>query len=281
MDALDVELVLELGEDGAVQFEFVDTVPVNGLEELVLLDVDEGGSTVGVLDQNGLDEVDGVLVEERVVEGGLGVDDLALEHVAVVGDEGRVAGHEFVEEAAQVPDVVVEGVLVAHDHLGRQLLRGAHELVREELLFLLERLGESEVDDDRVSVRVEHDVLRLEVALDHVLEVQLFHAHDDLAREELEHIRLEVLQFLQVLEQFTIFILLSHEEEFGVVLEAELELRDEGFEPELLEDLLLVDAVHDLPLEREVVLDEHLERVDLRVQFAFHQLHPPERTHPY
>jgi len=106
--------------------------------------------------------------------------------------------------------------------------------------------------------------------------VQQLHATEHLGREEAESVGVKQLEFLEVLEEFSILLVLGHDEEFGVVLEGLTQLHDLGLEAELFEDGLFTDAVADLPLERNVVLDQHLHGLDLGVQLALDQPHLPE-----
>jgi len=153
--------------------------------------------------------------------------------------------------------------------------------VRELLVLGGQRLGQALVHDDRVSLGIEHDVLRLEVALHDLFVVQLLDADDDFWTLENEHVRFEELEFLEVLEEFSVFLVVSDEEEFSVVLETEAQLGYERFLPELLENQLFVDWVLDLAFECEVVFVQHFQCLDFGVQFAFDQLHLTKRTHPY
>jgi len=106
--------------------------------------------------------------------------------------------------------------------------------------------------------------------------VQQLHATEHLGRKEAESVGVKQLEFLEVLEEFSILLVLGHDEEFGVVLEGLAQLHDLGLEAELFEDGLFADAVADLPLERNVVLDQHLHGLDLGVQLALNQPYLPE-----
>lgn len=128
------------------------------------------------------------------------VQDLPVQNVPIIGNKRGVAGHEFEEEAAEVPDVLLKRILVALDDLRRELLGGAHELVGKELFFFFQRFGQALVHDDGVAELVQHDVFGFHVPLDYVVLVHLFDAHDDFACEEAQHVSVELLQLLQMLE---------------------------------------------------------------------------------
>jgi len=83
------------------------------------------------LDHNGFAQGDSIWIILALVLVRLTVKYLALKQVLVLMREGRLSCHEFLREAAQVPDIEPEGVLVALNDFGRQLLCCAHELACE------------------------------------------------------------------------------------------------------------------------------------------------------
>ena len=119
-----------------------------------------------------------------------------VDHVRRV--EGAAAGGGFVEDAAEGENVGARVGLLAADLFGRHVRRGSgyDSGVGEERLGqrvglrlrTLEQFREAEVDDLRVAVAVDHDVLGLEIAVDDPALVRLRDRFRDL-RQRLEQLR--------------------------------------------------------------------------------------------
>jgi len=122
MNLLDIKFVLQLVENGTFLLHLLHFLPVRWLKVLVRFYLLNVRTFLRVLLQNRLAQVDRVFVLQFSVPGGRAVEDLALEHIPVVGDEGWIACHEFLYKATDIPDVEPERVLVALDHLRWQLL---------------------------------------------------------------------------------------------------------------------------------------------------------------
>ena len=101
-------------------------------------------------------------------------------HVLVV--EGEGAAQERVEDDAARPDVHLRpGVQLARDDLGGGVVGAAAAGAKK--LPVQHHVGEAKVGDLDVEVLVEEEVLRLEVAVHHVVAVAVVHAGDDLLEE--------------------------------------------------------------------------------------------------
>lgn len=147
--------------------------PVDVLEEAVFLDVLDAIEEVAVsLGEVGLqqvfDQTLGLGVEV------LGVVDLALQDVVVdvhgvLVVEGVDASQHFVEEHAYGPPVHRLAMPFVEQHLGGQVLGGATQSVRP----ALHHLREAEVSHFQVALRVDQQVLRLEVSVDDVSGVEV------------------------------------------------------------------------------------------------------------
>mmetsp|Transcript_62108 Transcript_62108/g.178170 ORF Transcript_62108/g.178170 Transcript_62108/m.178170 type:complete len:454 (+) Transcript_62108:171-1532(+) len=103
--------------------------------------------------------------------------------LVVIATVHNLGGHQCVQHAAHGPDVGLRVVARALKHLwGDVLDRAAH---LRELLARLHARREPEVDklDGLPVLLVEHDVLRLEVAMHHAARMQVRHGAQDLRRD--------------------------------------------------------------------------------------------------
>mmetsp|Transcript_19263 Transcript_19263/g.53551 ORF Transcript_19263/g.53551 Transcript_19263/m.53551 type:complete len:221 (-) Transcript_19263:67-729(-) len=91
--------------------------------------------------------------------------------------------HHLVYQHAQGPMVRPRGVAAIHHDLRRQVVRGAAERVRQ--LILRHMLRKSKVDDRRITLRVDQDILRLQIAKDEVLPVHVGQGVRDIQGVEL------------------------------------------------------------------------------------------------
>mmetsp|Transcript_154109 Transcript_154109/g.493992 ORF Transcript_154109/g.493992 Transcript_154109/m.493992 type:complete len:450 (+) Transcript_154109:179-1528(+) len=103
--------------------------------------------------------------------------------LVVIAAVHHLGGHQCVQHAAHGPDVGLRVVARALKHLWGNVLDGAAHL--GELLARLHARSEPEVDklDGLPVLLVEHDVLRLEVAMHHAARMQVRHGAQDLRRD--------------------------------------------------------------------------------------------------
>mmetsp|Transcript_24368 Transcript_24368/g.82161 ORF Transcript_24368/g.82161 Transcript_24368/m.82161 type:complete len:514 (+) Transcript_24368:1409-2950(+) len=110
--------------------------------------------------------------------------DAAEDFGVAVAVKGRVATEEDVGDAADGPQVAGKRV-VALQHLGRNVVRRAHERVHDALAGLLRR-REAKVDDLEHGVgswRLEKEVLRLQVSVANAVAVAVRHRLQDLLHD--------------------------------------------------------------------------------------------------
>ena len=81
----------------------------------------------------------------------------------------------------------------AQDHLRSHVLR--RPAVRKGLAPRVDLLRQAEVDNLAVAIRIDEDVLRLQVAVDDVLGVQVLDAVEDLQEVKLGHVLAHHLHF--------------------------------------------------------------------------------------
>jgi len=120
---------------------------------------------------------------------GFGVDDLAVDVHGVLVLEGREARQHLVDQDAQGPPVDGFSVALVQQDLRRDVLRRAANRERA----LRDDLREAEIDQLKIPVVSDHDVLRLQVPVADVLRVQVLEDADDLRAVELGLLEAELL----------------------------------------------------------------------------------------
>jgi len=155
------------------------------------------------------------------------VEDAPVHQVLVLLDvERRDADQQLEEQYTQA--VEVEAIVVAclQEHLRAHILRRTAEGVRA--LGIVEPLAQAEVAEADMALVVEEDVLRLDVAVDYPLRVNMPQCEAQLSQVE-PCLGLRELTFLpQVKEQLASRAVLQQQEKVLAVLESREELRDEG-----------------------------------------------------
>jgi len=150
-----------------------------------------------------------------------------LEHLLAVLVElwWQPVQHLLQQHAQQLP---VHALAVARlvQHFGRQLRHTAAEgrLARVVLDFLL---AEPEVRQLGMALLVQHHIVRLEVALDDVVLVQVLDGQQDLGDLELGRVLVKLLELVLDLPQVAARALLHDEEQLLASLEGPEELHDE------------------------------------------------------
>lgn len=167
----------------------------------------------------------------------LRLDDHVEHHVLVLVEEGGQPVNHLEDEGAEAPDV--DGLVVRplQDDLRRDVLGRADEALRA--LALFDHLGYAEVSEAGVAVFVKEHVLRLEVAVEDVLGVEVLQAEQDLAGVE-AGLRLgEADALAKVVVEFAALLELHGEEDVAGRGEAVVEADDEGV-ADFLHDLFLI-----------------------------------------
>lgn len=155
-------------------------------------DLADGDPLHGVHHQHAGDEIAaavGEVARQRVDAG----PDLFEELGNALVVEGQGAAEQGVENDAAAPDVDLgAGIHVARDHLRRRVVRAAARRPQE--LPVPRHVRESKVRDLHVLVRVQQQVLRLQIPVHHAVVVAVLHAGHDLLEEAAR------LRFGQLLE---------------------------------------------------------------------------------
>ena len=128
------------------------------------------------------------------------VDDPSHDFHLVVGarvGEGLLAGEEDVGKDAEAPPVDGAGVAAGEDVLRCDVSGGATEGIC--LLPGLEHLGKAKVAELGVAPLVDEDVLRLEVAVDDVVSVEVLEGEDDGGDVELGNVFVDALEHFEAL----------------------------------------------------------------------------------
>ena len=198
---------------------------------------------------------------EQVVLGGQ-VRVVVLGHA---GFEGRAAHHHLEQQHAQRPPVYGEAVVLAAQHLRRDVVGRAAERVggplRAAAALVEAFLAHAVVGELDVALDVEQHVVQLQVAVDDAPRVQEAQGDRDLGRVEASVVLGQAALALHVVHQVTAAQVLDHEEETRVGLEAGVQAHQERMIGGLLEHVLL--GLH--PVDVLVVVDDrlldHLHRV--------------------
>jgi len=66
---------------------------------------------------------------------------------------------------------------------------------------------------------IQHYIFRFEISLNDMLVVHLFNTTENLRYKKPQCLCVKHFEFLQVLKEFTIFLVFSHNKELGIVLE--------------------------------------------------------------
>jgi hypothetical protein len=101
---------------------------------------------------------------------------LLVDHHGVLVVKGVNAGQHLVGEDAEGPPVDGFAVALVEKHLGREVLRGATKSVGAGLAVF----GEAEVGQFQISILINQNVFRLEVAVDDVLRLKILEHKTDL-----------------------------------------------------------------------------------------------------
>mmetsp|Transcript_23756 Transcript_23756/g.77246 ORF Transcript_23756/g.77246 Transcript_23756/m.77246 type:complete len:381 (+) Transcript_23756:1416-2558(+) len=200
--------------------------------------------------------------------------ELHLLHRVVV-DERRSPVQELVDEHAHGPPVNAPVVPVPGHHLGREVVGRAAR--REGFLALLQNLCEPKVDNFDVPLRVDEQVLRLEVAVRNLRLLHVSERHHNAADEESAVAFVDVVLLKVDKELAAAYALEEHEERALVPVRA-VQPHDVGMLAHEEELLLAHDVLLHLHLD-DVGLAHHLERVQVVLAFSLaHEEYLPEST---
>ena len=110
----------------------------------------------------------------------LSLENFLIDGHGVIVVEGVDAGHHFVCQDAQGPPVDRFAVTLIKQNFWREVLWCAAQRISPCLAIL----GEAEVGELEVALRIDEDVLGFEISLDDVLGMQVFKHQGDLRRVE-------------------------------------------------------------------------------------------------
>lgn len=268
----DVLLRLHVGPEGirgALGHE-----PLTSLDVIhTVLEVTE--SLAQIRSQELLDESLGVLVEE-LGENYLATKNLLVNSHGVLVHERGVAYNHLINKDAQCPPVDGLAVTLVQKHLRSDVLGRATKRVSA----VLDGLGEAEIRKFEETILREQDILRLQIAVDDVLVVQVGEDNRDLTGVEFRVIVFEPSSLTKMGKEFATDDVLQKQIEVEIILTVKVQFDDEranGFSVcawrrDLTQNRLLGHNMVHLLQADDIRLFEHLERVnfvDLRVE-----LHP-------
>lgn len=192
-----IAVVLDHWDPWRLQMAVRARVPIDAVEELVLLDLH---CTLLLVQNAATESLEWIFVQQRANERATAasrpqwreVDRVAHNVVAcrelVVATERRHADEHLEDEHAERPPVGGDVGAMTEDELGREVLGGADDAVATRRLHLH---GEAKVDQADVTFDVEHDVLGLEIAVDDVARVNVLERQRDFGCVEAHMRRLE------------------------------------------------------------------------------------------
>jgi len=146
----------------------------------------------------------------------------------VVTVERRVATEEDVEHAASAPHIT-RNVVVASEHLRRDVIRGSSACLHTMEATTFHNFGQAEVNDLEVGVvcgRLEQEVFGLEVPMHDVLCVAVVQSHEDLTENHSGCIFLKELSLDDPIEKLTASAQLRHQVHVFLVLKVLVEFDD-------------------------------------------------------
>lgn len=212
-----------------------------------------GRALLVLVDQAEADELD-----EGRVRAGIELDELALGALldveqGVVGlgvEEGVVAEGEQVSDAADRPDIALEGVLLVPQLLGGNVEEGA--LVQRKIIdfghiHFPHRLGAPEVPDLDDPSSPKEDVFRLEVSVDDALDGHEYERVEDLPEDAENFLGGHLLVLGEVAHEVALLAVLHNDLQLlGVLVEVVVEDADQVGVLEFLHELDLQQRLVDL-----------------------------------
>lgn len=191
-------------------------------------------------------------------EADLARNDLLVDLNRLVGEERRVPGGHLVHQHTQRPPVDGFVVTLTEDDLrGEVLGRTA-----QRPCAALHSLGEAEIRHLQVTLRVDQEVLRLQVPVDQIQVVEVLESEHDLSGIETRMGLGEAADLAQVREHLATGHVLQHHVEVRIVFEVKPQADEEG-EGDRLQDALLVEGVLDLLELHHLLFVEYFHRVVL------------------
>eukprot|EP00042_Codosiga_hollandica_P054914 m.755144 g.755144 ORF g.755144 m.755144 type:complete len:424 (+) comp59009_c0_seq1:1115-2386(+) len=272
VEVADVVSRFNLGLEWGRDLTALQLVPLDRCKERMRLDVPLSSRRAAKALGNGLGH-EALADCHRITRepGGVGhilVKNHVKEIVFIVGFEGRLSGKHLVHEHAQGPPVHTGAVRLFLDDLRSNVVGSAAESVGgvdPADAFL----AHAEISHLDVAIRVEHDVVELEITVDHTALVQEQQCTDDFGRIEARARLIELAGTLDLEHQITAVHVLHHKVETVGCLEARVQLRQEGMLAGQLENALFRHCALDIVILDDHVLLQHLDGVNLIGALAF------------
>lgn len=248
-----------------------DGYPVGAGEPLVALDVVHARLEVAVpLGEVNLEQVAQQILQVRAKmrgEAWLAAHDLLVDLDRLIGEEWWISCCHLVDQNAQCPPVHRLVVALAEDDLGRQIFRCAAQGPRP----TLHPLGEAKVGDLQVTLRVDQEILRLQIPVDQIEVVKVLEREYNLSRVKTRVRLREAADLAKMAEHLATGYIFQHHVQIRVVLEVEAQRYEERETDRLqypllvervlhllqLDDLLFIEYLHGVILLGRFVLDDH------------------------
>lgn len=196
------------------------------------------------------------------------VEDLLVEVDGVLVRKRRAADEHLVDEDTQTPPVDGLAVALGANDLGGQVIGGAAHGPRNVGHFL----GKAKIDELDVTIRIEQNVLRLQVAVRNIALVQVLERHDDLGRIKPDGVLIKPLLLAQNAEHLAARDVFHDKEEVGVVLEGVPETDKERM-VDIVEDRLFVVDVLRLAQLHDLLLFQGLDGTVAAGELAAGEMH--------
>lgn len=193
--------------------------------------------------------------------------------------ERRPTREHLVEYGAQTPPVGFQRVAFVRSYFWCQVGDASAKSVRD-CLWLHSQLGQPEISQLNVTLRVEQDVLRLQVSVQNLILVQVADGLHQLSGIDLCSLLVKLFLFSQVSEHFASVHEIDGQVQLGIGLEGVVQF-DNVRTLGMLQDLALgVDLLEHVKLDKHV-LAHYLERIGFLVVDLPHQTYLPEGAPAY
>ena len=123
---------------------------------------------------------------------------------------GRQTHKHLVQHNTYLVDVSAGSDTLLLQHLGGEVSRRPAETLSSELVLVFRFLGQAEVGKSQVALRVNEDVLWLQVSVQNLLLVQELNSKDEFSNEELAQGLVQALELVQVAGQVPVLAQLRH-----------------------------------------------------------------------
>jgi len=226
-----------------------DGYPVGAGEPLVTLDVVHARLEIAVP----LGEVNLQQIAQQILQVGakvrgetwLAAHDLLVDLDRLISEEWRISRGHLIDQYSQRPPIHRLVVALAENDLGREIFRRATQGPRPTLY----PLGEAKVGDLQVTLRVDQQILRLQIPVDQIEVVQVLEREYDLGRVETRVRLRKAADLAQVTEHLATWHIFQYHVQIRVILEVEAQRYEERETDRLQYPLLVKRVLHLLQLD--------------------------------